>query len=1286
VFQAVVNQTISGLACGRPIRGKVAFLGGPLHFLPRLRERFELTLGLGAGDSVNPPESQLFVAAGAALFAFERGRIALSEVISRLESDGPGEGTVPRLKPLFADAGELARFRERHSGARCPRGDLSSYRGPCFLGIDAGSTTTKLAVCGASGELLHSFYMNNGGNPVALALEALREARALLPEGAWIARSCATGYGEAMLRAAFGVDDGEVETIAHCQAAQALAPGVSSVVDIGGQDMKYIRLRDGAVSTILLNEACSSGCGSFIETFAHSLGYSAEAFTALALESRQPVDLGSRCTVFMNSRVKQAQKEGATVADIAAGLAYSVIRNALQKVIKLRDPDELGQRPVAQGGTFSSDAILRAFELVAGREATRPDVAGLMGAYGAALLAKRAWKEGLESTLLSAEALERFEWKANHARCPGCANACPLTISVFESGGASRRLVTGNRCERAEAFVPSLLSGDREAARGAAKAAGERASPDAIDLYAWKLERVFAYRPRPASEARFGEVGIPRVLNMYENYPLWFTFFHELGFSVALSPRSSKAMYEKGMDTIPSESVCYPGKLAHGHARALVDRGIPFVFYPCAPYEAKLVDGANNHFNCPIVTSYPEVLLNNVEEFRSGGILYRNPFVPLHDPAAFADRLVEELSDPRYAERGIVPREREIRAAAAKAWEEQERFRAEVRAKGEAALAEIERRGMHGIVLAGRPYHVDPEIHHGISELVVSLGMAALTEDSIAHLGTPPRPLRVVDQWTYHSRLYAAAAFVARRADLDLVQLNSFGCGLDAVTTDQVEEILEGSGRVYTCIKIDEQSNLGAARIRLRSLAAAIEERRASGIRPREGAAPAPRPLFTREMRASYTILAPQMSPIHFSILERAFRFSGYNLVVPEPETGPASGANALFEHPAHAEVDEGLRSVNNDACYPSILVTGQLLSALKSGRYPLDRVALLITQTGGGCRATNYIAFIRKAIKDAGFGHVPVISLSAGGLESNPGFRVTWPFLKRGLMGLVYGDVLMRALYRVRPYELAHGSADALASEWSGRCSASLERPSWSRFSSTVRAMVRAFDELPIAPGRKPRVGVVGEILVKFHPTANNDIVDAIEAEGAEAVMPDLADFLFYSAYGNQFRRRYLGGSLKAHLASRFVIWALERFRSPARKALRASARFTPPESIYTLAKGVDGIVQLGNMTGEGWFLTAEMVELVHSGVDGIACVQPFACLPNHVTGKGMIKELRRRYPDVAVAAIDYDPGASEVNQANRLKLLLAAAKANFARRRADGANGESKHIIHRKNPEGHA
>ncbi len=1267
IFQAVVSQTISGLACGKPIRGNVVFLGGPLHFLDQLRERFVLTLRLSSEQAIVPDNSQLFVATGAAFSASREGSCvsssepqfpSIKEFRERLQNlVGAEMQEVQRLEPLFSSQEELDEFNKRHSKEVALTGDLDATEGPVFLGLDAGSTTTKAVLIDTEGRILWRFYDVNAGNPVDLAVRVLKSLYHILPEKCYIARAVSTGYGEALFQAALGVDAGEVETITHFRAADFFVPGVEFLLDIGGQDMKCLRMKDGAIVSIQLNEACSAGCGSFLDNFARTMGMSVQDFSRLALMAKKPVDLGTRCTVFMNSRVKQAQKEGAEVSDISAGLSYSVIKNALFKVIKLRRASDIGKKVVVQGGTFFNDAVLRAFEKIAGVNVCRPDVAGLMGAYGSALIAMDQWEDlrrpkpddpdqspkDVRSRIATLDQLESFDVQLELRRCGKCSNNCLLTINTFSTSGsegsesrAVRKFITGNRCERG-----AEIEGQSTTDASNRPSEKEEVEKDLPNLFDWKYKRLFAhYTPLKEEDAPMGDVGIPRVLNMYENYPLWFTLFTHLGFRVRLSPRSSRSIYEKGLESIPSESVCYPGKISHGHIESLLQQGIRFIFYPCIPYETKEDSGAGNHYNCPIVTSYPEVLRNNVERLRQdSSIIFMNPFLPVYDKQRLKERVFEELS-PKFPS---LTKEK-IFEAVDDAWEEQEKFRRDVQEQGEIALEETIRRGANGIVLAGRPYHLDPEINHGIPEMINGLGMAVFTEDSVAHLGSIERPLRIIDQWTYHNRLYRAAAFVSGMANLELVQLTSFGCGLDAVTADQVDEIMKSKSRMYTLIKIDEGSNLGAVRIRIRSLIAAVRARERNRKKLSVKTAAYQRQIFTKEMRKKHTIIGPQMSPIHFRLLQRALEYSGYNFVVLDAVDPMA--------------VETGLKYVNNDACYPSILVAGQMIGALQSGKYDLNNTSLLITQTGGGCRATNYIGFIRRALNDAGFSHVPVISMSTQGFEKNPGWKYSPGMLIRLVRAVMLGDLLMRVLYRVRPYEAVSGSANILYEKWNSRCELALKSLSNAKYKSLIRGIIRDFDNLPLLPVKKPRVGVVGEILVKFHPTANNDIVNVIEQEGAECVMPDLADFLFYTFSTGIFRHEQLAFSKKTEKTARLMVWGTELFRGYIKKRLKKSHRFDPPNLIYDMMKGVDDIVQLGNITGEGWFLTAEMVELINSGCPSIACVQPFACLPNHVTGKGMIKELRRRYPEANISAIDYDPGSSEVNQLNRLKLLLSNAK----------------------------
>ena len=1216
IFQAVVNQTISGLACGKPIRGHVAFLGGPLHFLSELKAAFIRTLKLDDEHAITPQNSHLFAAIGSALNSHLEAVTTTDALITKLSKKIKLEFEVARLEPLFASQKDYDAFHERQSQYNVMTDDLSTYEGNCFLGIDAGSTTTKAALVGEDGSLLYSFYSNNNGSPLKTTIRAIQEIYSLMPEKTKIVRSCSTGYGEALIKAALMLDEGEVETVSHYTAAAFFDPEVDCILDIGGQDMKCIKIKNQTVDSVQLNEACSSGCGSFIETFAKSLNYSVSDFAKEALFAQHPIDLGTRCTVFMNSKVKQAQKEGASVADISAGLAYSVIKNALYKVIKVSDASSLGKHIVVQGGTFYNDAVLRSFERIAGCEAIRPDIAGIMGAFGAALIARKRY-HGEETTMLTIDQINALTFTTKMAKCKGCTNQCRLTINRFSGG---RQFVSGNRCER-----------------GLGK---EKKNTDIPNLFEFKNHLLFSYEPLPEEQAFRGTVGIPRVLNMYENYPFWFKFFTKLGYRVILSPASTRKIYELGIESIPSESECYPAKLAHGHIEWLIQQGVHFIFYPAIPYERNEFPDSNNHYNCPIVTSYSENIKNNVEELRSERIDFRNPFMSFTSVDTVTSQLIKTFSE--------IPAS-EIKEAAQLGWEELTKTREIMYRKGEETIAWLKAHGKHGIVLAGRPYHIDNEINHGIPELITSYGIAVLTEDSVSHLHQPERPLIVSDQWMYHSRLYAAANYVKTVDFLDLIQLNSFGCGLDAVTTDQVNDILSGSGKIYTCLKIDEVNNLGAARIRVRSLIAAIRAKKEQNEERKIMPSSIEKAVFTPEMRKEYTILCPQMSPIHFDLLVPAFKTCGYNIEV--------------LHNDGREAVDVGLKYVNNDACYPSLMVVGQIMDAVLSGKYDLSKTAILMTQTGGGCRATNYIGFIRRALEKAGHPEIPVISLNVSGLEKQPGFQITLPLLTKGMYGVVFGDIFMRCLYRMRPYEAVPGSANAMHEKWKKKCIEflCLKNPTYFGFTKLCREIIADFDNLPILDIQKPRVGIVGEILVKFMPAANNYLVELLESEGAEAVVPDLLDFLFYCFYNSNFKAKELGMSKRTAFLCNSGIKFLEFIRGTSRKEFAKSKHFSTPSDIRELAEYAKPIVSLGNQTGEGWFLTGEMMELIHEGVNNIVCTQPFGCLPNHVVGKGVIKEIRRQYPLANIVAIDYDPGASEVNQLNRIKLMLSTAQRNL-------------------------
>ena len=1492
IFTAVATQTIAGLASGRPIHGTVIFLGGPLFFMSELRAAFQRALEGKVDEFIVPTDAHLYVAYGSALQADidsdDQGNYfeahTCDEILKRLDELKNLPSNTPTMPPLFPTEADREDFNKRHHKEHIHIGTLEGAHGPHFLGIDAGSTTIKATLVNDDREIVWSSYANNEGSPLTAAINIVKKIQSELPEGAWIARSCATGYGEGLITTGLHLDEGVVETMAHYRGAEMVSPGVTAVIDIGGQDMKYLAITDGVIDSIAVNEACSSGCGSFLQTFAMSMGLTIQEFTQKALASTHPVDLGSRCTVFMNSSVKQAQKEGASIEDIAAGLCYSVVRNALYKVIKLRDSGELGDTVVVQGGTFLNDAVLRAFELLTEREVTRPNIAGLMGAFGAALTARMHYEDIADddnahvgadgrsvdaaaaeesaagdepnaaahageivvdgvrhtvSSILTGEALNEMSMTTERDVCKLCQNHCKLTITTFSDGS---RFVTGNRCER---------GGDAKKKRS-----------DRPNLYDYKYKRCFAYRRLTDKNATRGEIGIPRALNMYENYPFWFTLLTSLGFKVMISGRSSHELFETGIESIASENICYPAKLVHGHIKWLLNKGMKTIFYPCVSYEDNLVPNTDNHYNCPVVANYPLVVGANMPELRDPDVRYMHPYFNLANHELMVDRIVEEFA---WAS---VSRE-EAETAVKAAYAEDKVFKHDVQQEGLKALAYMKEHDCRGIVLAGRPYHIDPEINHGIPETICALGMVVLSEDSICELQPgekldltdflsegeeDPRkknangfrhvddrkvtvnrmPLRVTNQWAYHSRLYAAAHFVASYPGLELVQLNSFGCGLDAITTDQVAEILADKADVYTLLKIDEVSNLGAAKIRLRSLKAAVEEREANKARmakaalatsdesgsaesdaPRNAAhaaaqaaarkaqeqaesdlataqaalaeaqaavaaaeakvkaadrpvdaadagsdaaapanapkstgfrktgskAPTPgrqvlldatmaanpkltkamrdaskraakrdiadvrlaalgdgttndaanaksksaksksghnnatmsryahREKFVKDMKKNYTIVGPQMSPIHMSLVEAVIRSGGYKF--------------DILKHASRGDVETGLKYVNNDACYPAIMVIGQLIGAIQEGKYDPDKVALAITQTGGMCRATNYFGLIRKALVDAGYPQIPVIAISTQGLEDNPGFKATLPLLHRAIKALILGDLLMKCLYRVRPYEVEKGSANKLYELWDTIVRETIEHHGYSKtaakapgirkgylpYNVLAKEIVKSFDNLPLRDiPRKVRVGVVGEILVKYQPDANNHVVDVIESQDCEAVVPGIMEFMTTRPYITDWNERNLGmGGNKTLYA--LMRKSLDLYNAPIKAALATSnGKFKQDEPMPELVKKAAEVTSIGVQAGEGWLLTAEILELIEQGCPNVICAQPFACLPNHVTGRGMFGKIRRLHPEANIVSIDYDPGASEANQLNRIKLMIAAAKKAHKAKFADG------------------
>ena len=812
------------------------------------------------------------------------------------------------------------------------------------------------------------------------------------------------------------------------------------------------------------------------------------------------------------------------------------------------------------------------------------------------------------SKMLTFDEIENLDIKKKFAKCNLCSNSCGLTVHTFNK----ERYITGNRCD---------------------KPLKKKKKRNLHNMYEYKYERIFDYAPLPDNEAVRGQIGIPRVLNMYEHYPFWFTFFNNLKFQVLISSRSSKYIYELGMDTIPSESLCYPAKLTNGHIQDLIDRDVKTIFYPSIMYEK----GKEKKFSCPVVMSYPEVISRNMDTIEEENIDFIHPFLVMHDNNELLNSLVKLCKEKWNISK------QDVETALNEGLKELELVSEHINLYGDQALKAIEKFGNKGVVLSGRPYHLDPELNHGIDSLIASQDMVVLTEDFIATKESSNIKLRVIDQWEYHARLYKAASVVGKNDSLELIQLNSFGCGLDAITTDQVKEILDHHNKVYTCLKIDEGDNLGAAKIRIRSLKAAISDREKLEIKPVVDTYEYEYAKLDTDL-SEYKIFAPQMSPIHFDFIQTAFRTQGYDI-----DVLPAIDKEAI---------EYGIKFVNNDSCYPALVVIGQLLEAVD--KYKGDKkIALLITQTGGACRATNYIALLRKALTSAGYPDIPVLSLNAGNVDDENSMNLKLPTMKRAFLGIMYGDIFMNVLYRMRPYEKNKGQTQRMYEEWVLKAQENILDGSIRTMRKNIRQIIKDFDNIPICSEKKPRVGIVGEILVKYHPSANSNLVEVIEENGGEAVVPGLLDFFLYSLYnGYNYNKEFKKTNFTTN---RFIIEFVERFRGFIKTELKKSDNFDTIHSIKDTARKASDFLDLGNISGEGWFLTGEMVNLIEDNVPNIVCTQPFGCLPNHITGKGMFKAINKKYPQANLCPIDYDPGASEVNQISRIKLMMSVAKKNL-------------------------
>ena len=1244
IFHSVALQVITALSRGREMERKILIGGGPLTFYPILRKAFANLLGIEHPDDlVLPDHPELLPAMGAAMVRNGkpcRGRISnFLSMSERGVSRATNSGT-KRLPPLFASNYEFEIWQKRHERNLVPRIDLPEAKGKdLFLGVDSGSTTTKIVLVDEKGKLVLSYYGPNNGDPIQAVKKGLAEFRKKFVSAGFaprITRTAATGYGESLIRTAFGLDDGLVETMAHYRAARRFEPDVSFILDIGGQDMKAIYIHDNAVAEIQINEACSSGCGSFIETFARSLGYSVQEFAEIACDSKSPFDLGTRCTIFMNSKVKQALREGATVGDISAGLAYSVIKNALYKVLKLKDVDVLGDKIVVQGGTFRNPAVLRALEVLLNKEVMRPDISELMGAYGAALTAlanhrahvvaavapqqealKGPDRPGRETDDLVFEKLVMGSgFSKKEIRCRGCENQCRVLKLTFSNGN---HFYTGNRCERRFSNNPD------------AQRKGRNLIDDQIRL-------LFERNTEPEGEPIF-TYGIPRCLNMYENFPFWCAFLTTCGFRVVLSSESNFQLYEKGSSTVMSENICFPAKLAHGHIFDLAGKDIDRLFYPTVVYEEEEYADALNSYNCPVVTGYPDLLKSAVNPEKKFKIPLDNPSVSFKDFGLLKDQLY--LFFRRF---GI--NYRTISEGVEKGVKAQSNYKTELRSMAKTLLVRSEAERRTTVVLCGRPYHADPLVNHGVPDVLTELGVDVVSETALPlNADTVAlEDVNVLTQWSYANRLYAAARWVTNTANAQMVQLTSFGCGPDAISADEVKEILRHGGKIHTLIKMDEIVNVGAVRIRLRSMLEAVKEKNGKTRAVGGGTMQTGRAVVGKSGKR--TLIAPYFSPFYSPLVPSAFRPFGHRVEVLPPQD--------------RESVEWGLKTINNDMCYPSVLVAGDIIKAFQSGRYDPEKTAVVMTQTGGQCRASSYVSLIKKALAAAGLDEVPIIAISNEEINAQPWFKIDkMGLIKRMGLGIIFADPLARMYLSTMVREKVPGTSKNLHEKYLFEMETGIENADYYYLLNLLKRAVADFNRVEINDKTVPRVGVVGEIFVKYNFFSNGNIIDWLSGQGVEVVLPPIQNF-FAQRFINEtydqkaFFKRSLADRIKYRLLeiySNYHVGQIERIMQGFRFYRKA-------HDLRKLAAITGEVVSLANQFGEGWLLTAEMIAMLNEGIDNIVCLQPFGCIANHITGRGMENKLREMFPHLNLLSLDMDAGASEVNMMNRLHFMVTAAR----------------------------
>lgn len=1225
VFEAVAGQVINSLARGYTISAPLLFCGGPLTYISYLREAILKQLKIDRSDALLPASAELFTAFGAALSCSGSQKpILLSGFLKKLRANPTVQRGENRLQPLFANNKAFENWRNERKIIQIPQNTPVNGE-HCFLGIDSGSTTAKIAVINQRGEILYQFYKNNNGRSLETILEGLRIfQQQLKKEGktVTIRGSAVTGYGEDLIRTALNIDHGIVETVAHFMAAQKLEPKVSFILDIGGQDMKAVYVQNNTVTNIEINEACSSGCGSFIENFANTLGYPIPDFSEMALLSQNPYDLGSRCTVFMNSKVKQALREGASVEDLSSGLAYSVVKNCLYKVLKIKNGTDIGDHLVVQGGTFRNKAVYRALEIVSGKKIVSSDRPELMGAYGAALYASRHSEEGRASLFTGLNHLDETQnYTTRMATCKGCTNQCAVTIYTFQNG---QKCFAGNKCEKMFSNNASSVQKGQ-------------------NIFDYKKQVLFSRNhSNPLPGIR---IGIPRILNMYENFPFWNTLFSQSGLEVVLSDDSTNELYKKGNGYIMSENICFPAKLAHGHLINLIEKKVNRIFFPFAVYEKNEFKDSTNSYNCPIVAGYSEVLKSPAELLKSHQISFDSPGINFNDKALLKKACLDYLSKLGVGKSQFVK-------AFEAALQKQNEFRQQLKQKNEEILKTAIQKNRPVVLVASHPYHIDPLIHQRTSQILSDLGVTVINEEIALGYDEGFSHYFTISQWEYPNRILQAAWWVSRQKyPVGLIQLNSFGCGPDSFIMDEINDLSKKHHIPYALIRIDENTSTGSLKLRLRSLVESMKLSPGRALQPEKDKTDQAQMAVFEEPDRKKTILAPWFSDFYSPFLPILGKMAGYTIV----NLPPSDNASADF----------GLIYANNEVCYPATLVVGDVIKALQSKQYDLNDIAIGITQTGGQCRATNYLSLIKRAMVNAGYGNIPVVAVApSDGLHNEqPGFRIDWKkLILPTFFSLIFADSLARLYYATVPRAKHPSAADNLRNSYLGQAQKLVEEHRYRELRSLLKNAVDDFNHIKVNPEPIPVVGVVGEIYIKYNSYGQFNLIDWLIQNKVEVVIPPLFEFMMQAfVNGRAMKNSNISTSSGMNALNRFLEWEAGHQLKHYEKLLEDFRFYRPVFPIRKTAADAAEIISLTNQYGEGWLIPGEITSFVRQKVTDVICMQPFGCIANHIVGKGIEKKMKEKYPDLNLLFLDFDAGTSKVNLLNRLHFLIQNKESDF-------------------------